>query len=93
MTWAGVRDVLHSVYRSKPVRTFAQTLSALLSVAVVGGASLDEIKWVSVLSTAALAGLYALVQAIADGSPLVGPPTPPSPPQDETGGEDAAHAE
>ena len=64
------RAVLTAVYRSKPVRTFAQTLAALVSVAVAAGQGVESIEWYNVLSVALLAAAYSLLQAVADGAPL-----------------------
>ena len=64
------REVLTAVYRSKPVRTFAQTLAALVSVAVAAGQGVESIAWHNVLSVALLAAAYSLLQAVADGAPL-----------------------
>ena len=64
------RAVLTAVYRSKPVRTFAQTLAALVSVAVAAGQGVESIEWHNVLSVALLASAYSLLQAVADGAPL-----------------------
>lgn len=64
------REVLTSVYRSKPVRTFAQTLAALVSVAVAAGQGVEAIEWQNVLSVALLAAAYSLLQSVADGAPL-----------------------
>lgn len=64
------RAVLTAVYRSKPVRTFAQTLAALVSVAVAAGQGVESIVWQNVLSVALLAAAYSLLQSVADGAPL-----------------------
>lgn len=64
------RAVLMAVYRSRPVRTFAQTLAALVSVAVAAGQGVEAIEWRNVLSVALLAACYSLLQAVADGAPL-----------------------
>ena len=64
------REVLTAVYRSKPVRTFAQTLAALVSVAVAAGQGVESIAWHNVLSVALLAAAYSLLQSVADGTPL-----------------------
>ena len=64
------RAVLTAVYRSKPVRTFAQTLAALVSVAVAAGQGVESIAWDNVLSVALLAAAYSLLQSVADGAPL-----------------------
>ena len=64
------REALTAVYRSKPVRTFAQTLAALVSVAVAAGQGVESIAWHNVLSVALLAAAYSLLQAVADGTPL-----------------------
>lgn len=70
MSTALIRQLALAVYRSKPVRTFAQTLGALLTVAVAGGLGVHQIDWRTILSASALAGIYAFVQATADGSSL-----------------------
>ena len=64
------RAVLTAVYRSRPLRTFAQTLAALVSVAVAAGQGVEAIEWRNVLSVALLAAAYSLLQAVADGAPL-----------------------
>ena len=64
------RAILTAVYRSKPVRTFAQTLAALVSVAVAAGQGVESIAWHNVLSVALLAAAYSLLQSVADGTPL-----------------------
>ena len=64
------REVLTAVYQSKPVRTFAQTLAALVSVAVAAGQGVESIEWRNVLSVALLAAAYSLLQSVADGTPL-----------------------
>ena len=71
------RAVLTAVYRSKPARTFAQTLAALVSVAVAAGQGVESIEWRNVLSVALLAGAYSLLQAVADGAPLSSHQVPP----------------
>lgn len=71
------RAVLTAVYRSKPVRTFAQTLAALVSVAVAAGQGVESIAWHNVLSVALLAAAYSLLQAVADGAPLSSHRGPP----------------
>ena len=64
------RAVLTAVYLSRPVRTFAQTLAALVSVAVAAGQGVESIEWHNVLSVALLAAAYSLLQSVADGAPL-----------------------
>lgn len=89
------QEVLASVYRSKPVRTFAQTLAALVSVAVAAGQGVESIAWQNVLSVSLLAAAYSLLQSVADGGPLVTAPTPHVGPAtstpDAVAGESAGH--
>lgn len=51
----------------RAVWTFAQTLGALLTVVVVEGGGLGAVDWQTVLSTAALAAIYAIVKALGVG--------------------------
>lgn len=69
-------EALKAAYRSKPVRTFAQTLAGLLTAAVLAGHGFDAISWPTALSAAGLAAVFSFLQAVADGTPLVGDPTP-----------------
>ena len=95
------RAVLTAVYRSKPVRTFAQTLAALVSVAVAAGQGVESIAWHNVLSVALLAAAYSLLQAVADGAPLsshqgqpaAGEPAPVAGGQDTDADADAGERE
>lgn len=98
MNAAPVLAALSFIYRSKPVRTFAQVLAALIGVAVSAGEGVDAINWTNVLSVSTLAAMLALLQAVADGSSLtsdaVRPPLPdPEPhPGDEDEDEDEGNA-
>lgn len=82
---ARILEALRLAYRSRPVRTAAQTLVAWLSYAVTMGRGFESIRWDAALSVSALAGLYTLMQCIADGSSLMADPKPLTPPPNADG--------
>ena len=69
-------------YRSRPVRTFAQTLAALISAAVASGQGVGAVDWHNVISVSLLAAAYSALLIAAEG----GPPAPPAPPGPDAGG-------
>ena len=70
-----IRSWLVRAYRSRPVRTFAQTLAALISAAVASGQGVDAIAWRDVVSVSLLAAAYSALLIAAEGVP----PAPPGP--------------
>lgn len=55
----------------KPIRTFFQTLSAFLAIAAAGDlVGLEQVDWLTALSTSALAAVISFVMAMGDGSTL-----------------------
>ena len=77
-----IRSWLARAYRSRPVRTFAQTLAALISAAVASGQGVDAIHWHNVISVSLLAAAYSALLIAAEGAP----PAPPGPPGVAVGG-------
>ena len=78
-----IRSWLARAYRSRPVRTFAQTLAALISAAVASGQGVDAVDWHNVVSVSLLAAAYSALLIAAEG----GPPVPPGAPGADAGGE------
>jgi hypothetical protein len=60
-------DYWSSARRFKPLRTAAQTAVALIGTNAVG---ITDVDWGAVGSTSALAGVLAVLMALADGSSL-----------------------
>lgn len=63
-----IRSWLVRVYRSRPVRTFAQTLAALISAAVASGQGVDAVNWHNAVSVSLLAAAYSALLLVAEST-------------------------
>ena len=63
-----IKNAMRNIYRFKPLRTAAQSASALL---VANGTGLIDTDWVDTASISGMAGLVAFLMIMAEGGHML----------------------